>query len=261
MGAETGNVEVHLLTAVHALLADHLDATDRSVSSLRAAVRHLGIHLYWHVVVDGQHPPPMRPSAATSFTTPCADMGVSAARNLALDAVEAEGWIFRLDGDDTVNVPGWQRLLTDPLFGSTPWHATNLTDHTGRITPHWFSHPRLWAQDEVAAAWTSPMSFHPNNIVVRTKLAREVGGWPPLPVGEDLLWCFLLNERAPGLALPHVTLRYRKWSKQTVARREYLREKRSAFEEIERAVNQSRTSRGLPPVCSPSPTPGAHYLQ
>jgi hypothetical protein len=184
---------------------------------------------------------------------------VSVARNLALSATDGTGWSFRLDGDDTLDVDGWCALVRDPRFGTTPWHPTNLLDHEGHRSVHWFDDERLWAPREVEERWTSPMPFHPNNVVVRSDLALGVGGWPAVRVNEDLLWCFALNEHEPGLALAHVTLRYRKWERQTVGAARYVTDKTAAFAYIERVVNARRARAGLAPIVAPPAGPGALY--
>ena len=244
-------MRLHLLTSVHAELAEHLSETAASVAALRAMVGTAGTEVLWHVVVDGQGEPPVCPVEADTYQVAARQIGVSAARNMALAATGGDGWVFRLDGDDTVDVGGWKMLLADPRFGTTPWHPTNLTDQNGLPTAHWFAEPHLWQIRAVEEHWTSPMPFHPSNIVVQTQLALSVGGWPALRVNEDILWCFGLNQHAAGLALPHVTLRYRRWEQQTVNGNSYLLDKAKAFQFIEAVTNARRKLTGWPPVSAP----------
>jgi hypothetical protein len=253
-------MRLHLLTGVHQNLTEHLEATNRSVAELQDALRSRGVDVQWHVVMDGPGGPYEPPAAATSFHRAGRDIGVSACRNLALSATGGEGWVFRLDGDDEVDIPGWVALVDDPSFGAAEWHPTNLTDQHGQPTVHWFDQVRWWKPREVEESWTSPMPFHPNNVVVRTELALAVGGWPALRVNEDILWCFSLNDTTPCLALPHITLRYRRWEHQVVADANYLTDKQTAFALIAAVTNARRTRSGLDPITPPTAGAGALYL-
>ncbi len=254
-------MRLHLLTAVHTTLAEHLDETAASVADLRDNLRADDIDVLWHVVIDGEGIPPHRPEGSHTYKVAGRQIGVAAARNLALSATSGDGWVFRLDGDDTLDVEGWQSLLADPLFGTTHWHPTNLTDQHGKPTPHWFNTSRLWGRHAVEENWTTPMPFHPNNVVVKAELALEVGGWPALRVNEDILWCFALNQCEAGHALPHVTLRYRKWEQQTVNGDRYLADKAAAFTFIEAVTNTRRTKTGLAPIRAPKLTHDAPSSQ
>lgn len=260
MGPDADVVRLHLLTAVHAALTDHLHETAASVSALRSRLAETGTEVLWHVVVDGAGEQPERLDDADTFQVAARQIGVSAARNMALAATSGDGWVFRLDGDDTLDVDGWEALLADPRFGSTPWHPTNLTDQDGQPTPHWFAEPRRWEAREVEEQWTSPMPFHPNDVVARADLVLAIGGWPAMRVNEDILWCFGLNQHAPGLALPYVTLRYRRWERQTVSDDRYLADKDAAFRFIEAVTNARRATAGLSPVRAPRPGAGTLYL-
>lgn len=253
-------MRLHLLTAVHASLCEHLDATSSSVAELRARLAPTGTEVLWHVAVDGDAPPPLRPDGADTFKVVGRQVGVSVARNLLLGAMGGDGWVFRLDGDDVLDCAGWEGLLSDPRFGSTLWHPTNLVCQDGGRTPHWFDAERLWQPREVEELWTSPMLFHPNNLVVASSLALAAGGWPALRVNEDILWCFTLNRQEAGLALPHVTLRYRRWDRQTVGEGDYLAAKADAFRLIEAVTNARRAEDGLEPVRAPRLGGAALYL-
>lgn len=182
------------------------------------------------------------------------------ARNLALACTGGSGWVFRLDGDDVLDVDGWVALVSDPRFGQFLWHPTNLVDMEGVATPHWFRSSRVWGVRQVEEEWSSPMPFHPNNIVVDASLALRSGGWPALEVAEDLLWCFTIGGLEEGLSLPHVTLRYRRWGMQTVASEGYLRSKSSAFRFAEGVVNARRAACGLEPVRAPAVGGASLYL-
>jgi len=253
-------MDVHLLTAVHHGLSEHLEETGGSVERLREAAKSRGVRILWHVVVDGPGTIPKAPPAADSFHQTGRAAGVSACRNLALGVTEGDGWVFRLDGDDELDVQGWVGLLDDPHFGTVEWHPTNLTDFNGRPTVHWFDERKRWPKGSVEESWSSPMAFHPNNVVARSDLALAVGGWPALRVNEDILWCFALNREAEGLALPHVTLRYRQWEHQVVAGEEYAKDKRQHFDLITAMVNARRRREGQDPIHTPAVLPASLHL-
>ncbi len=250
---------LHLITAVHHDLADHLPATAASIAALRSRLPTRRIR--WHVTVDGpgdlRHPIPGTDTCRRAARS----IGVSAARNAALTEAAGEGgWVFRVDGDDLINPDGWADLLADPDFATTPWVATNLTTCDGQPTPHWFTGRRRWHIGEAADTWTTPMAFHPNNIVVDASLALAIGGWPAMGVNEDIAYAFAINDLSEGIGLPHVTLRYRKWEHQTVAGGTYLRDKADAFAHIAAVTNARRAHTGLPPVTAPAVLPGSLYL-
>jgi hypothetical protein len=260
-------VELHLLTALHVDLTDHAGATAASVALLRSAFADLGHRVRWHVVLDGSGEPGRGFSAvdteADTVVRPRRSLGVSTARNIALgSAIDSGGddsWVFRLDGDDELDVDGWHDLVRDPHFAMAAWHPTNLVTTDGARTAHWFDEMRMWPRQSCVENWTSPMPFHPNNVVVRTELAAVSGGWPALVVNEDLLWCFELNALEGGLALPHVTLRYRRWSGQTVAGNDYASAKSRSFHSIAAIVNSRRRREGLGAVSPPAPETAALY--
>jgi len=253
---------LHLLTAVWVDLAEHLPDTASSVARLREALEPRGWQVRWHVVVDGEGTLPGEPAGADTLTLLGRHIGVSCARNRALQESGGVGWVFCLDGDDEVDVPGWCALVDDPAFGSTPWHPTNLVrmDGTtaGRRDPRrWIEHPRLWAVREVEENWTSPMVFLPGNIVCRADLALAAGGWVAMRVVEDVGWCPHVNALEAGLALAHVTRRSRKWDRQTTGEPSFGPDKASAYVFLAACINANRARAGLPPVWPPHPTTGA----
>jgi hypothetical protein len=251
---------LHLITAVRADLAEHLGTTALSVAALRAQLADHGWDVRWHVAVDGDRALTSEPAQADMVMRIGRQVGVSCARNLALSATGGQGWVFRLDGDDELDVAGWTNLVADPAFGSEAWHPTNLLTGEGGRTAHYFDQPRRWERSAVEEHWTSPLAFHPGNVVVRAELALAVGGWPALRLNEDLAWCFALNALEPGLGLPHVTLRYRRWAKQTVADVSYVQDKAQAYAFITATVNARRSRAGLAPITAPPATAGALYL-
>lgn len=258
-GPTISGVDIHLISAVHRDRMDFLPATQQSVSALRSAVSDQ-FSILWHVVIDGVGPPGAPVVGADTCVWAQHNLGVSAARNIALSNTGGSGWVFRLDGDDLVDVAGWLGLLSDPLFGSELWHPTNVVTLQGEKTPHWFNTSRRWDLCEVEQSWSSPMMFHPNNVVADTSLVLTCGGWPALRVNEDILFCFTPNSVAAGLALPHVTLKYRKWEHQSVNGSTYAADKAAAFRFILASVNARRARAGMFPIFAPAPSVGSLYL-
>ena len=246
---------LHLITAVHVDLSQHMGDTARSVDELRAALAPRGWTVAWHVVVDGVGELGAEPAGADTLIHLGRHVGVSTARNRALTATRGLGWVFRLDGDDEVDVAGWCALVDDPAFGSTQWHATNTLNFDGHPGTRWFSQPRLWAVREVQENWVTPMVFLPGNIVCRADLALAAGGWAALRVVEDVAWCFRVNELEAGLALPYGTCRVRKWDKQTTGEDAFVADKDSAYAFLAASTNARRAREGLPPVYPPTLPP------
>jgi len=247
---------LHLLTAVHVDLSQHLGDTARSVGELRAALSSRGWTVSWHVVVDGVGELALEPDGADTLVHLGRQCGEAVTRNRALAQTAGTGWVFRLDGDDEVDVAGWCALVDDPGFGSTHWHATNTLGFDGRPGTRWFSAPRLWAVREVQENWTSPMVFLPGNIVCRADLALAAGGWAALLTVPDVAWCFRVNELEPGLALPYGTCRVRKWDKQITSQEAFGADKGASYEFLAASINARRAREGLPPVCPPMLLPG-----
>jgi len=179
-------------------------------------------------------------------------LGISICRNIALSHAD-DGWVFRLDGDDVVDVEGWLELIIDPAFGAYSWHPTNLQLIDGRKTAHWFSSTRIWARHEPEENWTVPFQFHPGNMVVETSLMFRVGGWPAVAVNEDIGLCFAVSAECPGASIPACTLLYRAWPGQTVADVNYPTYKAEAFRVLELSVNARRAHDGMPPIKAPPP--------
>lgn len=243
---------VHLVTAVAVELADHTDATAASVEALRAALGELHWRVRWIACVDGpEHVAALGPADRVIHQP--ARSGVSACRNAAL-AVADDGWVFRLDADDELDIDGWVQLVEHPRFGAADWCATNVTID-GEPSPHWFDDERDWPRHSVAEAWSSPMPFHPNNVVARTRLAHAAGGWPALRTNEDIGYVFALNQLADGNAIPAVTLRYRRWEHQSAAAPSYPGDRAIAFTFLTKVTNARRAAVDLPPISAPEPAP------
>lgn len=117
----------------------------------------------------------------------------------------------------------------------------------------------MWRPRELEEHWSSLLPFHPNNVVARAGLVLAIGGWPALRVGSGVLWCFGLNQHEAGLALPYVTLHYRKWGRQTVAHDRYISDKSDVFAFTEAVTNARRQRSGLGLIAAPPAGPSALY--
>ena len=85
-------MDLHLITAVHSNLTDWLDQTATSVTALRKTVATTDVKVHWHVVVDGPRRMATQPDEATTYQVVGENIGVSAAKNLALAATGGTGW-------------------------------------------------------------------------------------------------------------------------------------------------------------------------
>jgi len=164
-----------------------------------------------------------------------------------------------LDADDELHGDGLAQILGTISAGDAAgWIATNRVFIGGEKTAHWFSTRRSWAVGELAQAWSAPFVFHPNSVLARRDLSLSCGGWPGLPVNEDLGWVLRMSEEAPGRAEPHATLSYGVWAGQEVSRDHYSDDKRLAFAAIEQMLNAERKRSGRAPIRMPADPGGAH---
>jgi hypothetical protein len=86
------------------------------------------------------------------------------------------------------------------------------------------------------------------------------GGWPALPVNEDLAFILAVSEDSPGLSVEHVLTRYRSWEGQTVSSPAYTEAKRVAFATIAALHNARRARASRAPIAPPQAAGGAHGI-
>jgi hypothetical protein len=212
------SVVLAFVTAVSRNRAEHLAETAASVAETTALLAQAGHECRWYVSIDGigaEKFPCL--NAADVVITLDAQLGVSAARNAAAAHVPLGAWVLPLDGDDVL-VPGGVAELAGVL-SCTPahvaWVATNRLEHDGRTPRSWFDDLLNYEPGELNAQYQHPHLFHPNNVAYRASALFEAGGWPATPGGEDLALTLRIARTHAGIAHPAVTVRYRRWERQS----------------------------------------------
>ena len=180
--------------------------------------------------------------------------GAAVARTRALSVAQGE-WVLPMDADDRIDIDGVTAVLAILLGVSSDvgWAGAARVLVDGWTIEQSHVPERQWAIGDLAAHWRSPFAFHPNSIFVRREIALQVGGWPALPVNEDLGFALLVGEAAAGITLPTTVTRYRAWPGQTVAQPDYPSAKAVAFETIAALVNATRRVNGRGAVAAPPP--------
>jgi len=244
---------VDVITAVAPRLAEHLPETAESVRVASWIAEQMGWTLNWLVAIDG---PGDVTVAAGDFVKvqrlPVAS-GASVARNYALTQATAEGWVMPLDADDTLDAQGLARLLSDSVLEDVGWAAGNREFFDGERTVHWVDEPRSWLPGELAVAWSSPLLFNSSTLIVRSALARAVGGWPALPASETLGYALAVSEESSGISTTHVVTHYRARGERPSAKPWYLEAKEAAFRIIEETINARRALTEREAVRAPHP--------
>lgn len=244
------------MTAALPARCGYLQELERNVTVIKESARSAGWSVTWHVALDG---PGQGPAVgADSITRLAARRGIAAARNAALNSVEAN-WVIPCDADDLIEVDGTVSLLKrissiDPVIG---WISANRMLPTGQRTAHWRSSETSWQPGQLSENWQTPFPFHPNSIVAETQLVWRCGGWPAVGVNEDMALCLLMSEHKSGLSVTEVLTIYRVWDGQEIAASSYLEDKRVAFESIQHMVNALRRDQGRSAVQRPE-TGGAY---
>jgi serine O-acetyltransferase len=128
--------------------------------------------------------------------------GVSTARNVGLEAAGTE-WVAFLDSDDEW-VPGHLDRLRAWTDGRV-LVADALRSSSGRLYGNPLGRP-LELHSPADLFPITPVAT--SGTMVRRDVAVAAGGFPPIPLAEDLdLWCRLL-ELGAGVSLPEVGGRY-----------------------------------------------------
>lgn len=221
----------------------------------------VGVEIVHTVVVDGKLSDVI-PRADVVIELPT-HAGTASARNAALVQMDYERrtWVYPLDGDDVVDLVGWNKLLDDGVLNDEiGWIGTNRLTVDGARRTAWVEQRREYEKHEFAETWTRPCPIHPNSILARLELLTSLGGWPSLLGNEDLGYLLFLSSAANGVAVPHVVTRYRVWEKQTSTEGWFSEhvEDRIAF--LTRAVNCRRQQDGVPTIDVPNRLPGATNL-
>ena len=237
-----------LITTSFPPSSTHLPATAASI--IEAQARFPG-YLHWHLMIDGPgEVPRFRIPPNTVIRRSATHIGLPAARNLVLARVET-GWVMPLDHDDLLDADGLSAIWSALTTTDSPWVAGNVELVHGGPSPHYSTLPKSFPPGFLETNWCMPFVFYPNAVIVRTVVALAVGGWPALPVCNDLAFCFALNHRYEGKFLPHTIMRYRRWISQMTQLPIHPRLKADEFAALGAAINARRKLDGLPPIRVP----------
>lgn len=239
-----------VITPVGAGRDEWLDDAANSVQAARAELPS-GWNVEWIVVYDG-HTPKRVPEGVDRVVRWSFPAGVSAARNAALGYATG-AWVFPLDADDRVHPSGLAAALNfvTTLPDDVGWVALSRVFLDGSPTVYTFEHTRAFTAGELAEEWVSPFQFHPNSVLFRRDILLRAGGWPAVPVNEDLGCVLLCSEIAAGQQFPATVTRYRVSEGQMTASLTWNDDRRVAFRVIEKMVNARRAAASRSPIVAP----------
>jgi len=244
---------VDLITAVAPHSSDHLSETVESVQMAAWVAEQMGWTLNWLIAIDGPGDVSVPEGDFVRVQRLPVARGASVARNYALTQATSEGWVLTLDADDVLDAKGLAGLLSDDVLEDVGWAAANREFFDGERTVHWLDEAQSWLPGELAVAWSSPLLFNSNTLLVRSSLARAVGGWPALPASETLGYALAVSEESPGISTTHVVTHYRAQDEQPSAKLWYREAKEAAFRIIEETLNARRALTKREAVHAPTP--------
>jgi len=168
-------------------------------------------------------------TAAGATVITQSNQGVSAARNRGIAAASCE-WIALLDSDDEW-LPDHLARLWQARGGRVLVSDSLRSGATARVFGNPLGHPLELTSPADVLFPTTPVTA--SSSMFRRTDALEVGGFPPIPLAEDLeFWCRLL-ERGRGVSLPEVGAVYHQHGGQASTARA---EMRAAVEDLVRRL-------------------------
>lgn len=163
--------------------------------------------------------------------------GTSAARNRCLIGTSSQ-YLMPIDADDIAICEGIAASLEElQKHRSAKWAAFKSPDFTvvpGDGTPfgpyrEWTA--REWRKWEAVQWWESHQPGNPsekyfqpfrsNCVIYETAAVKEAGGWPAMPVSEDLGLLLKVNSRHPGIQTQHSGIHRRLHPQQTTQNEGY----------------------------------------
>lgn len=241
---------ISLLTACLPSRTEHLVATADSVE--RAQKDLMGeVDVQWIIALDGPGRLPSFPQAHEIITIE-RHSGVATTRNMALSLASGD-YCMALDADDLLEAEGIHKaiqLFSQRTVDQAAWIAGNRLTIEGEHTRHWHGRNQ-WGAKYLAWDWTSPFPFHSNTVVYRLPVLWEIGGWPAMPVCEDVGLVLEVSERYGGLAIREVMARGRTWEGQHEKSLRYLQEKAASYAYVEQLLNFARKRSRDPLIAAP----------
>lgn len=245
MSSTSRSNDLTIITTSFPPSAAHLAATSASIAEAQATFPG---KLYWHLMVDGPGEVPEFPVPASSVIQRSGShIGLPSARNLVLAQVKTK-WVMPLDHDDLLRPEGLSALWSSLGETESAWLAGNVEMVHGGRSPHYSEQARSFPPRFLETHWTMPFVFYPNAVIARTVCALAVGGWPAVPVCNDLAFCFALNHLYEGKFLPHTIMRYRRWESQMTQLPAHPRVKADEFAAMGAIINARRELAGLRPI-------------
>ena len=214
---------ISLITAVLAGRDDHLTQTWNSIATQQLPP---GWDWQWVVQEDGETGSPATriPTNHPQITYATGPRGrAAAARTLALDHVNGV-FVRGLDADDQLTPGALTRDIEALTSNHVGWVVSPALDlledgqiRRGPRDPETGPLPDNCLRDGEGAGLLPVLGI---TATTYTSLVHALGGWPALPVGQDVALLLALEAVAPGWMLGEPSILYRRWPKQTTATRD-----------------------------------------